>query len=204
MPCKAEIFNESGIELADLIKLANEFLPHAESVMGFSEPVAISLLSDEENSINPLGKTAYYDPGEMAISIFVDGRHPKDIMRSMSHELVHHTQNCNGMFDDIGEMSAGYAQEDDHLREMEREAYELGNMCFRDWEDDYKKKQEWELNEGIGDFAANAYDRVMQGVKNIPGMLQRFPEALKKDLRVGHKLQSLAPTGIEALSEWVL
>ena len=107
MPCKAEIFNESGIDLADLVELANEFLPHAESVMGFSEPVTISLLSDEENSINPLGKTAYYDPGEMAISIFVDGRHPKDIMRSMSHELVHHTQNCNAMFDDIGEMSAG-------------------------------------------------------------------------------------------------
>lgn len=183
MPCKAEIFNESGIELADLIKLANEFLPHAESVMGFSEPVAISLLSDEENSINPLGKTAYYDPGEMAISIFVDGRHPKDIMRSMSHELVHHTQNCNGMFDDIGEMSAGYAQEDDHLREMEREAYELGNMCFRDWEDDYKKKQEWELNEGIGDFAANAYDRVMQGVKNIPGNVAKIPGGVKKGFK---------------------
>ena len=148
MQCKATINNESGIDLDELIQLANEFLPYAESTMGFSEPVAVSLMSDEENSLNPLGKTAYYDPTESAISIFVDGRHPKDILRSLSHELVHHTQNCNGMFDDLGAFGPGYAQQNDHLREMEREAYELGNLCFRDWEDEYKQKQQWSLNEG--------------------------------------------------------
>jgi hypothetical protein len=35
-------------------------------------------------------------------------------------------------------MEAGYAQNDEHLRKMEREAYETGNMCFRDWEDSIK------------------------------------------------------------------
>ena len=148
MPANTKIFNESDIDLSALIDIANEFLPHAQSVMGFSEPVSISLISDQENSLNPLGKTAYYDPAEMGISLFVDNRHPKDILRSLSHELVHHTQNCNGMFDDIGEVNDGYAQEDAHMREMEREAYEVGNMCFRDWEDEYKKKQQWQLNEG--------------------------------------------------------
>ena len=148
MPANAKIFNESDIDLSALIDIANEFLPHAQSVMGFSEPVSISLISDKENSLNPLGKTAYYDPAEMGISLFVDDRHPKDILRSLSHELVHHTQNCNGMFDEIGEVSDGYAQEDAHMREMEREAYEVGNMCFRDWEDQRKKKQQWQLNEG--------------------------------------------------------
>ena len=34
----------------------------------------------------------------------------------------------------------GYAQDDEHLREMEREAYECGNMIFRDWEDNLKSK----------------------------------------------------------------
>ena len=101
MPHNTNIFNETDIELSTLIDIANEFLPHAQSVMGFSEPVSISLISDEENSSNPLGKTAYYDPSEMGISLFVDGQHPKDILRSLSHELVHHTQNCNGMFDNI-------------------------------------------------------------------------------------------------------
>ena len=60
-------------------------------------------------------------------------------MRSLSHELVHHVQNCRGEFDDDKEMGEGYAQNDKHLREMEREAYEVGNMCFRDWEDSIKQ-----------------------------------------------------------------
>ena len=64
MPCQAEIFNESDLDLTELIDIANEFLPHAQEVMGFSDPVTVSLISDEENSINPLGKTAYYDPME--------------------------------------------------------------------------------------------------------------------------------------------
>jgi len=34
----------------------------------------------------------------------------------------------------------GYAQEDEHMREMEREAYEVGNLIFRDWEDNLKDK----------------------------------------------------------------
>ena len=56
-------------------------------------------------------------------------------MRSLSHELVHHMQNCNGQFENTGDMGEGYAQSDPHLREMEREAYEMGNLCLRDWTD---------------------------------------------------------------------
>ena len=62
----------------------------------------------------------------------------QDVMRSFSHELVHHAQNCRGDFNNASEMGEGYAQNDEHLREMEREAYEVGNMCFRDWEDGIK------------------------------------------------------------------
>ena len=40
----------------------------------------------------------------------------------------------------MGATTPGYAQEDGHMREMEREAYEKGNMCFRDWEDTRKKQ----------------------------------------------------------------
>ncbi len=38
----------------------------------------------------------------------------------------------------MGEAGPGYAQSNEHLREMEREAYEEGNLCFRDWEDGIK------------------------------------------------------------------
>jgi len=73
-------------------------------------------------------------------------------MRSLSHELVHHTQNCNGQFDEVGEneMGEGYAQNNDHLRNMESEAYEMGNLCFRDWEDSIKSTIYFEhLNKGV-------------------------------------------------------
>ena len=90
---------------------------------------------------NPLGKTAHYSPTEKKIGLYTQGRHIKDILRSLAHELVHHNQNCRGDFDMAGDNNAeGYAQEDGQLREMEREAYECGNMIFRDWEDNLKEK----------------------------------------------------------------
>ena len=74
----------------------------------------------------------------------------KTFMRSLSHELVHHTQNCNGQFENVGEMGEGYAQNDSHLREMERQAYEIGNLCFRDWEDSIKQTIYFEhLQKGV-------------------------------------------------------
>lgn len=118
--------------------LMNQFMPYAQKRMGFQKLPRIFLRDDPQNAQNPLGKTAYYDPEQMSVTLYINGRHPKDIMRSLSHELVHHTQNCNGQFDHVGEMGEGYAQNDKHLREMERQAYEQGNLVFRDWEDSTK------------------------------------------------------------------
>ena len=118
--------------------LVNKFIPYARKRMGFNKPARVFLRDDPENAQNPLGKTAYYDPNNMSITLYIHGRHPKDVMRSLSHELVHHKQNCDGQFDHSGEMGEGYAQNDEHLREMERQAYEQGNLVFRDWEDSIK------------------------------------------------------------------
>jgi len=125
--------------MIDIIKpLISKFMPFAQKRLGFAKPPRLFLRSDVGNADDPLGKTAYYDPNEQKIVLYVTGRHPKDVMRSLSHELVHHTQNCRGDFDNVHEMGDGYAQNDAHLREMEREAYETGNLCFRDWEDSIK------------------------------------------------------------------
>ena len=83
----------------------------------------------------------------MTVSIYVDGRHPKDILRSFAHELVHHAQNENGELDMGGYSGAGYAQKNKDLRNMERDAYERGNMCFRDWEDQLKQQKPTIYNE---------------------------------------------------------
>lgn len=114
------------------------FLPFAQEQMGFEEPPKLFLKGSKANAADPLGKTAYYDPENRSITVYITDRHPKDVMRSISHELVHHAQNCRGEFTDVGEMGEDYAQNNKHLRELEREAYEKGNLCFRDWSDSLK------------------------------------------------------------------
>jgi len=119
--------------------MLENFMPFAHERLKFDKEPNISFESDPENAKNILGKTAQYEPASMTITVFVDNRHPKDIMRSFSHELVHHTQNCDGQFDQNLGMGEGYAQNDAHLRKMEEDAYLRGNMCFRDWEDNFKQ-----------------------------------------------------------------
>jgi hypothetical protein len=138
MPCN--ITNNSPYETAGVEKMAHSLYPFAQKRMGFQKPPQIVFDSDPENAQNILGKTAQYEPSSMTITVFVNNRHPKDILRSIAHELVHHTQNCRGEFKKGGTTELGYAQEDGHMREMEREAYEVGNMCFRDWEDGIKSQ----------------------------------------------------------------
>jgi hypothetical protein len=134
-----KIVNNSNLDLNNLEEILDDFYSFAKKRLNFSIDPEICFQSDDVNAKYALGKTAFYNPEKKSITIFVDGRHPKDIMRSLSHELVHHTQNCNGQFDQGYATKEGYAQEDDHLREMEKEAYLEGNMCFRDWEDGYKQ-----------------------------------------------------------------
>ena len=117
------------------------FLPYAQKRMGFNRPPTIFFDSDPQNAENVLGKTAYYNPETEEIVVFVDKRHPKDILRSLSHELIHHTQNCRGDLSPeiAGETTPGYAQTNAHMRAMEGEAYLKGNgYYFRDWEDSLK------------------------------------------------------------------
>src|SRR5210317_324818 len=90
---------------------------------------------DKENASNLLGKTAYYDPNEKSITLYTLDRHPKDILRSFAHEMVHHEQNLNGV---LGNITTTNTNEDDDLPEIEREAYEKGNMMLRNWEDGIK------------------------------------------------------------------
>ena len=136
------IKNLSNKNIGSFEKIMGDFLPHAQKTLAYNKPVKVLLISDPKNALNPLGKTAHYEPSTFTVTVYVDKRHPKDIMRSLSHELVHHAQNCRGEFDTAsGVGESGYAQTDEHLREMEREAYETGNLLFRDYEDGLKTKQ---------------------------------------------------------------
>lgn len=137
MNCK--INNMSNMDVKDLNPLINDLASSIQKKVGFDSMPTITLQDDEDNAQKLLGKTAYYEPHNRAITVYVTNRHPKDILRSIAHEFIHHGQNLRGEFDNIGAVGEGYAQNDEHLRSMEEQAYKDGNMCFRDWEDGYKR-----------------------------------------------------------------
>jgi len=138
---KILVKNRSGHDMSHMGPYLKSFLPYAQKRMGFNRPPTIFFDSDPQNAENVLGKTAYYNPETEEIVVFVDKRHPKDILRSLSHELIHHAQNCRGDLSPeiAGETTPGYAQTNAHMRAMEGEAYLKGNgYYFRDWEDSLK------------------------------------------------------------------
>tara|TARA_A100001515_G_scaffold144861_1_gene150433 strand:- start:658 stop:2136 length:1479 start_codon:yes stop_codon:yes gene_type:complete len=146
-----QITNNSNLDISGFEDTIQQLVSFSQDRFGFEKPPALFLNSDPSNAANPLGKTAYYDPQTQEIHIYVDERHPKDIMRSISHELIHHVQNLRGDLSGNHYHGEGYAQKDKHMREMEREAYEEGNMCFRDFEDLKRENKttynEWRTNQ---------------------------------------------------------
>ena len=127
------------MDMQELSPLIDDLASAVQQKVGLKSMPSITLQDDEDNADVLLGKTAYYDPQNKAVTVYVTNRHPKDILRSIAHELIHHGQNLRGEFDKINAIGEGYAQNDEHLRNMEKEAYLQGNMCFRDWEDGYKR-----------------------------------------------------------------
>ena len=87
---------------------------------------------DSENASDFFGKTAYYDPNKQHIVLYTEGRHPKDIVRSYAHEMIHHIQYLE---DRLGDVSTTNTMEDDHLDKIEQEANLRGTMTFRNWTD---------------------------------------------------------------------
>jgi hypothetical protein len=73
--------------------------------------------------------------------LYTLNRHPKDVLRSYAHELIHHIQNLE---DRLQNISTDNINEDEYLRELEREAYEKGNLLLRGWENALKNSvNEW-------------------------------------------------------------
>jgi hypothetical protein len=95
---------------------------------------------DDMEAQNLFGKTAYYEPVSKTVVLYTTGRHPKDVLRSYAHEMRHHHQNLSGLMsnESVGEADPKYAQNNEHLRKLEEDAYLNGNMAFRDYCDNTK------------------------------------------------------------------
>lgn len=120
-----------------------DYTPHIASILEYmmDQGVKITPLpdivtkEDPQQASNFFGKTAYYSPTEMKVVLYTLGRHPKDVCRSFAHEMIHHKQNLQGR---LGNIQTTNINEDEYLKEIEREAYLEGNEYFRGWEDKVK------------------------------------------------------------------
>ena len=125
----------------ETLELADDLLNFMQEKFGFDTMPSVSFVDDEENGSKILGYTGHYDPESGSIVIYITGRHPKDILRSLAHEITHHVQSYEGMNDPEKSSAASdpnYIMYDDHLRKIEADAFERGNIAFREWEAGHK------------------------------------------------------------------
>jgi|TARA_R110000787_G_scaffold74152_3_gene164977 hypothetical protein len=158
-------------------------MSHCREHMGYDNDPDVRYVTDNGNANNMLGYTAHYQPDKKVVTVYISNRHPKDVLRSLSHELVHHAQNCRGDLENT-QTEEGYAQKDPHMRKMEEEAYLKGNMMFRDWEDSCKQQNmilpstigENKMSEQLNNLIAEKVKAKLeeQGVQVDEGFLDRF------------------------------
>ena len=128
-------------------------------------PDLIFIEDDKENASHILGKTAHYNPEDNSITLYTCGRHPKDILRSYAHELIHHMQNLEGRINNI---QGDNINEDDYLAELELEAYSKGNILFRGWENSFKTSiNEWVIDTSKYDYTPSLSNKILNQLHEL-------------------------------------
>ena len=165
----------------------------------------IKTRQDEENAAKTFGKTASYDPDKKEVVLYVTGRHPKDVMRSFCHEMIHHMQNLEGRLPMI---TTTNTQEDSALNEIEKEAHFKGSMTMREYEDSIKNQDT--LEEGtkyrsiVADVrqAVNDALNVLISGKKLRGYnLKTLREPKKKDVETAGEY-GMSPLGVMLSTEY--
>jgi len=139
-------FDQSSISIKNKdedTKIGYDYTPYMASILEYMIDEGMNILplpevkvkKDITESANFFGKTAYYDPNNKEVVLYVKDRHPKDVMRSFTHEMIHHLQNLEGRLRGV---ATSNTNEDSSLMELEKEAYLKGNITFRNWEDKVK------------------------------------------------------------------
>jgi len=84
--------------------------------------------NDTKNASDFFGKTGYYNPNTMVITVYSFNRSPRDVLATICHEYIHHIQNLE---DRLPQINTTNVHEDEKLLEIEREAYEQGGLLLR-------------------------------------------------------------------------
>lgn len=83
-------------------------------------------------------RTGSYDPFQNKIIIFTEGRALKDILRSLTHEIIHADQYLNLGWDLMPAVSGLGEGTNPEAEKIEGDAYRRGNLIFREFEDNMK------------------------------------------------------------------
>jgi hypothetical protein len=121
-------------DLSELIKEVTIFM--SQNGLELRPYPKIKFITDDtENSKDPLGRTGHYDPETRTVCLYTLKRHPKDVLRTYTHELIHHMQNLQGRLENINTTNVN---EDSNLEKLEEEAISKGGLYFRKWENSRK------------------------------------------------------------------
>lgn len=100
----------------------------------------VNFLDEEGDPDDILTPTGNYDYSTRTINLYTCNRHVKDVLRSFCHEMVHHHQYLDnpGYFPRVDK--SGPVSENAELRELESEAYMLGNLYFRQFTETFTER----------------------------------------------------------------
>ena len=108
---------------------------------GYSLKPYPEVILKEDNDPNDItAPTGHYEPGTNKLTLYCNGRHPKDTLNTASHELWHKHQDVKGKLDPtkLGE-STNYTEGNDYLKEIEDEAFRMGNVMRRKYTESLQK-----------------------------------------------------------------
>lgn len=135
-------------------------------------------------------KTGYYVPEEKLIVLFCRDRHPKDILRSFAHEMIHHSQNLDGK--NLGFTSDDDVKDNDELESIESEAYLKGNIYFRKWTETQNAGGKEQLQEGKNVVVASPDDVDLSSFSPKRNLNPKFWKDGKLDSRIRLRLLDIA------------
>ena len=146
-------------------------------------------------------RTGFYSPEDKEITVFCKDRHPKDILRTFAHEMIHHSQNLNGV--DLNFTSNDDVKDNKKLEKIEAEAYLKGNIYFRKWTE-YVNSDKSTLNESKFIEDTNPDDVDLSSFNIKRELNPKFWKNNLLDSRIRMKLLDIADDFIDFLGiDWV-
>ena len=116
--------------MANLKEHIEDIIKFLRSIEFQIDPIPNIKIDDTENDPDDIFiKTGYYDGN--SIVLCAANRHIKDILRTFCHEIVHHYQHLRDPDNYQNINFEGSIYDNKGLKDMEREAYEKGNLLFR-------------------------------------------------------------------------